>query len=746
MADQKVQLKIGADTSDLERAFGALIKKIQSDADKIKLSPASASSRGAVQTARDQERNLTREKAILDAYNRSLESRKKVLEEISKLEAKGVDQTRQRQMAEERLDRSRRVAQIQQANYDRLQDTARRSMGAGGSGGPSNMPKGGITSLSGLAGAIGVPGMAIGGLATLMAGTAAAESTRRFFAEASNRARVAQATAFNVQGQGGQRLQSFVNGGAPEEFMFNSQRIQAAKTAEDTVKERYNLTAFGASPMAMAVSALRHPLMNTMRLGGALGFTGLGQEYEGRKNTEQANYQSEQFEALKNGPEGKLRTVVADKYLRDFQRNLDFQRQMGQTEGGFRGFLGGANNAGFTDEMAMGMGSGIMGAGGSTRSATGNATLGLQAQRNLDITNAGSILGKLSGGLGSAETSKEAFVKLLAEGTRVGLDGSDFREENRKFVESAAQAISQSGTTTTGGVDQILSQFGRFFGDRTMAGQEAGKGAYELYRQTSMASTGPTGTMRAAGMMSDPTISKLSTFSRASLFNMPIDQLTPDNPAIIAMAAEAHTTPQKLIDAQNGITAASANKFQGSDAATKNLENIKKKYGVRSAIGYQGPLSPAAYTEMQMALGQSNIFQGVEHPELAQNQRMASAYSDALSSGDVQKQNKALEDAKNAQLAAGGTGRLGDETNRQQAEASRMANELFTTIQKSIVPASEATQQFAKDINALTAAMKGGDTAKIAAAIQSMQGHGNGAALGPSTPPTAGSPPSGSGH
>lgn len=582
-----------------------------------------------------------------------------------------------------------------------------------------------------------------------------------------------------VSGTVGREMSSLYNGTLPERLAFTKERAEAkemadkqeaAERAKDTAKT-VAATTLGVGAGAMALSSGWTGVGMLGAAGSALGSLGLlfgSQRMRARttsKLTEnifpgiskQQNNEYENLIAQQNAEDfnrnyeskrqlNPTKVLATEEYNRNSQRDLDFQRQMGLNTQSFRGaFKKSIYDAGFEDIQGMGMAANIMGAGGSTRSATGNAALGLQAQRNLDITNAGSVIGILSKSMGSAGTTKEAFVKILAEGTKVGLDGSQFREENRKFVETAAQIISASGTTTGGGVDQLLSEVGKFFGDKTNTGIEAGKGAFELYRQTSMATTGPRGTMRAAGMLSDPTISRLSRDSREALFNMPIDQLTPDNPAIVAMARElgGKTTPEDVINAQNKITGKSANLFKKSDIARDRLADIKKKYNVRSAIGFQGPLSPQIYEEMAGALGTSNIAQVKEHPELGQNQRLTSAYSDALSAGDVQKQNAVLEEAKKKQLEGPGQSRPEDETNRIRAEMSKQINQIFLDMKDTIVPAAGAAANFVEQIKKLNAAMMALPESERAAYanknILPVFGHA------PTTAPSAGAPESGGG-
>lgn len=772
---QDIKLKIGADTGDLEKAFGATIKKIQGEAAKIKLPDAAAravpggeSVRESAQTNRALTQRIREEKAGLDIINREISKKKALIDEISKKQEAAVRGSREElalvqriNKEKERLQQAERIGQIQKESFRKAEEASNRAMGVSSKGpGPSPM--------EGIIGKIGVAGI-IGGITT-----AVVQGISQI-AGSPSRGLIAGGSA--VSNTAGRELSSFYNGNLPTELAFTKEKREAkemadkqeaAERAKDTAKSAAGIGLIGtAGATALStgwtgVGALAAGGQALAAMGALFGSQRMRaqttsaltknlfpqtsrenhEEYENLIAQQNAEDYRKNYEAKKQL--NPLKVLAVDEYNQNSQRDLDFQRQMGLNTQSFRGtFKNQIFDAGFTGEQGMGMASSIMGAGGSTRSTTGNAALGLQAGRNLDMTNAGSVLGKLSGSMGSAETTKESFVKLLAEGTRVGLDGSDFREENRKFVESAAQMISKSGTTSGEGVDQLLSQFGRFFGDKTMTGIDAGKGAFELYRETSMATTGPRGTMRAAGMLTDPTISKLSRDSREALFNMPIDQLTPDNPAIMAMAEQAKVSPEDLIKAQNKVTSKSANLFKNSDIATQNLANVKKKYGLQSSIGFQGPLSEKAYQEIGSALGESNIAQVKEHPELGQDQRKTSALSDALSAGDPQKQSRALEDAKKQQLNAPSSGRPEDETNKIRAEMSRQVNQIFMDMKDSIVPAAGAAANFVEQIKKLNAEMMALPESQRAAFANKniLPAFG----VTPSTAPSAGSPNSGGG-
>jgi hypothetical protein len=734
----ETKIKIGADTSEIEKAFATLIKKIQGDADKLKLGTTSTKSRAPtektpqdvyrenLESTRNKEKTTRLDQQALQIANRALEEKKRTLEAIKKYETESVKNEKEK--AE--WAKARNKAEEDYNSILKTRDRLKASTGKGTSA--FKVPSGGITNLSDLMKMLGVPGIALAGVGTALAIGKAAEGTRRFVDESQFRNREIEAQAYQRQGQGGQRLGSILNGGAAEDLTFNAQRIQASGYADKFIEDRYKNNPTSPQSLLMEAligkkgsGALQHmQLMQAGRYGvgrllDAVGVqNSLVKEAESTKMDERNAKQEEQFNAIKNGPEGATRTAVANRHLQTYQTDLATQRQLGLSDEGLRGnaygtsggFFGKANDAGFTNDQARAAAGNIIGAGGSTRSARGNAVDALKAERNLDITNASQIFGKLSGSIGSDTGSKDAFIKILAEGTKIGLDGSQYREENRKFIESAATIVGKSGATSSEGLDQILNVVGKFFGgDKTTRGIEAGQNAYELYRQKSVEQSGPTGTMRAAGIIKNPVLNKLDTFSRAALFNIPIDQLTSDNPAVQALAANASrdgkpVSPEQIIEEANKVTAASQNKFKQSDTSIQKLKDIKKKYGLTSALDTSG-LTKEQQKEVSLALGQAQVNATVENPDLGKDFRFAGAYVDAQSSGDAKGQMKALEDAKKAQLDAGVGPRAGDTTNAAQAQGDKLFNNLFSSLQTQIVPTKAAIDGLAQNIKDLVTIM-----------------------------------------
>ena len=721
MADQNVKLKIGADTSEIEKAFGALIKKIQGDADKLKIAPKAAAAAPAgspgyqsfqqtFQATRAQEIKTKIEQQAQQIALNKLKDIDRQLATNARNEAKSdrdkkfAEQERN-SLLKERITLQGTLNRLEGKNQngERIRAGDRAVSGFGG-----NIPKGGITSLSGLAGALGVPGMIAGGAITAIAAVKAIESARVLFSQTENRARVAESSAFNMQGQAGQRLENFLNGGASEETLFNPQREQAAKIAQITMQN--NL-----AERNRAGRLLTHPTEAIQAFGKDIGLDfGLGREIEGKRADELAKIQAEQFEAIKNGPQGKLRTTVGDKFLKDWRRNLDFQRQVGQSEEQFRQFLGTINSAGFQDEQGMQAASAISGAGGGTRAAKGNAAFALQMGRQFDLTNAGQAIGNLGGQLGSAEMSKEALIKIQAEGTRIGVNQSDFRDENRKFVQMASDIIGRSNVTSGAGVDQVLSTLSKFMnGTNTMTGMEAGKTAYEAFQRQSNIQTGPSAVLRTAGMRSDAVLGQLSERDRAKLSLMPESEITTDSLFIQSLAKGDPKKAQAIVDSYHKVIGNSLFINPTTDKAITRLREAQKKITgpVASGAAYG-----ASFKNVSLAEGEAAGEIALEGAGAGLSEKVRLQYARAQASGD-QKQMAQLQEDIKSQAESNKNIRPGDVMNKQQAEASRLANELFVSIQKSIIPAASDVAVFTSKINELVAAMKGSDTSRITAAI-----------------------------
>jgi hypothetical protein len=270
-----------------------------------------------------------------------------------------------------------------------------------------------------------------------------------------------------------------------------------------------------------------------------------------------------------------FKTMAIQDYEQNFMRNLGSQRMMGMNNDQFYGdggFLRQSMGKGFTPEMAMEMAAGIQGAGGSTRMSR-DASFGLELQRGANLTNASQVLGTLSGGMGSAESSKQATIRILAEGMKQGLDSSEFAEENRRFTQAAAEIITRSGATGESDFERISSSFGRFLGENTNKGIEAAKNAYEQYQQISSTTTGPRGVMRAAGFMRDDKLSQLSTMQKQALMQVPEESLTEDNILVQGAADQLGISSKEVISRISKVNEGAVSRFGSTDKARDRLRS-----------------------------------------------------------------------------------------------------------------------------------------------------------------------------
>jgi len=168
---------------------------------------------------------------------------------------------------------------------------------------------------------------------------------------------------------------------------------------------------------------------------------------------------------------------------------------------------------------------GLSAAGGTKGIATGQGLeTALQMQRNLGLTNAPELMGKISGVTGmGAEGSKEQIFRMFAEASRAKLE----LPEARQFMETAAGAGYRTGgdlETITG----LLSAGVQGTGLQSARGIEAAQSAFEQFRQKTGETGGLTGQYKLAGLFSKG----LNLEDAAYISNLPIDQINEDDPVI----------------------------------------------------------------------------------------------------------------------------------------------------------------------------------------------------------------------
>jgi hypothetical protein len=409
------------------------------------------------------------------------------------------------------------------------------------------------------------------------------------------------------------------------------------------------------------------------------------------------DYQSS-LEAQKN--QNPFKTQAIQEYEQNFTRNLGMQRMMGLGNEGFygdQGFMRKGINAGFTPDMAMDMAAGIQGSGGSTRMMR-DSTFGLQMQRGFDLSNAGQVLGTLSGGLGGSETSRQASIKILAEGMKQGLDDSQFAEENRRFTQAAAEIITRSGATGESDFDRIASTFGKFLGENTNKGIEAAKGAYEQYQQISSSTTGPRGVMRAAGFLKDDKLKNLSTIDKQALMQVPEEQLNENNLLVQGMADKLGMGTDELVKRVRGINENAVSRFGQSD---KIRDRLRQK-----GIDISKIKTPQDFQnlpqDVRKDITDMYSMQTVEHGY--KDDRQGRAFLSGVLGKPEQMGPTGTSEAVKARMEAD-TGRMEDNTIKAMAGDAGTVLKNFNEMRGSMDEAAKSAARFTDQVREMNAAL-----------------------------------------
>jgi hypothetical protein len=275
-----------------------------------------------------------------------------------------------------------------------------------------------------------------------------------------------------------------------------------------------------------------------------------------------------------------LKFAAEDKYQRDLQRNLSFQRSMGLSNEGFYGKEGVLNKGfqqGFTEEQTMEAAQNIQSAGGSTRSSKENNVLANNITRSTNLTNAASLVGGMSRNLGSSIETENATIKLLSEGMKLGLDKSEFAAEQRKFSELTVSALQSAGVSSSKGAGEAMASFAAYGTDKTMAGIEGMSSAKDFMSAATSATGTPRGAIFAAKLMNDPSMKGLSFDTQAVLSQLPEERITSDNPIVQRAAEELGMDSGDVVKKVKGLKSDSVLVRQKSEGTRQNLQREYQK-------------------------------------------------------------------------------------------------------------------------------------------------------------------------
>jgi hypothetical protein len=492
-------------------------------------------------------------------------------------------------------------------------------------------------------------GMGMGGLGAIGAGMGfygQAQLQLGTFGE-----RVNTAKARSVQNLLGEAAQLREQGRSYELELFGEEKLKALDAAQNRMaKERtvdkmgLGTTVLGAGVTAggyMAAKAaplLAAPvpgarlaygaLVGTAALGGAaVGFGGAMMSDRKRSmlfdeegyNELIGSIGSETYQEQRKALEAKnFELINANKFFeRRRGKMLQTQRALGLSDeelfGGEESLYKRASRAGFTGDIIEGQAQQILQAGGTTGVAGGQGGIyAAQMARGLDLTNAGQLMGMMSGGRNlNADQSKDAIIRMFAEATRIGLDTS----ETRTFMESATQMAYQTG----GDSDAIAQMMGGGLGQLpTGRGIQAATNAMNRIRGRTGEMGGLSGQYGMAELQSDEINKllgeKLDMGEMAYILGTDVSKIS-GNKAIMGFLQKRGINPasdegKQLMDL---FRKANLTKTFTTDERKEAIQDVDKKLKVLNSTGYVDIVGrKEAEKQYNISLGKASALGAVE--------------------------------------------------------------------------------------------------------------------------------------
>jgi len=399
-----------------------------------------------------------------------------------------------------------------------------------------------------------------------------------------------------------------------------------------------------------------------------------------------------------------LKGLAVDFLSSRYKGDVGSQRMMGMNDKGFYGaggFLEQGNKGGFTGDMRMDMASQIQGAGGSTSAMKGSSSMAaLRAQRDHNLTNAGSLMGTISSGAGGNEVSERIFKRLLEEGVRNGLDKSDTAEELRKTSQITADIVARTGAVTGEDTSRIMEGFSRFLnlgggasGQMTMKDIEGAKASYNEYQGRSAETSGRRGALQFSAMQHEG-LGKMGAQAIGSLMEMPEQDLTSTNTRVVALAEEYGMKPEdlvkKLLRAKQTMQDTDVNldpKFRTT------LQEYQKKMGIDGEMSQQqleaAPQSVrTAYGEIMKASSLNTKYEGP--------QKATSDFLQMLHGGQTEAKPPVYGPEPPPPNQPGDRG--ADQIIASAGKAAQVFLENFREFKDQITPAATALDSFSKSL------------------------------------------------
>jgi hypothetical protein len=499
--------------------------------------------------------------------------------------------------------------------------------GGGGPGGRLKFPDGGGSSMiPGILKVLGAVGSAVKGGGQIYKSITTQEE-RQVGARASIAGAVGELAGLQQQRRGYEM--DFYGEERAKAAEASRNRMKAEKVGDitDMIGSLALKTATGAGAGYMAGTlGTGTPLIPFTAAGGTVigGMAGFGKGvYDIMANDRQRSmiFDPEAYDQFVGAKGAEAYTSTLEKYKAEnftkvkaqeyFERNKEnmvkMQRAFGLSDeelfGGEESLYKRAARAGFDERTINRSAMGIQQAGGTTKAGKEGAVFAAQMERGLDLTNAASLIGKISSrtGMGGAE-SKDEVIRMYAEATRIGLDES----EVRGLLETSTQMALQSGISA----DEIQQALQSGLVVQSQKGIQAAQSAFERIK----GKTGQMGGIRGQLAMAEFGSKEMTNLLQEAggegtkgfsfkeigyITSQSVDKISADNDAIAGMLLERGIDPnseqgKKIIAEMRKRSMRSTIKNKGREKA---LENYRK---AQAAV--KNASSPEAKAEAEKKL------------------------------------------------------------------------------------------------------------------------------------------------
>lgn len=526
-------------------------------------------------------------------------------------------------------------------------------------------------------------GIPAGAGAAAMASAAAVIASKIFTQYVALPREISVAQGAATQGLVGNRIQELQSGEVVKSMAFKEDWQDALKMASN---ERN--------------SGIREEIARWTSLKGFIGGF-IGGDFERAFQSEQGQQEFENAQSIYSAKlqSNPLKTAAVSMYQQNSMRDLAAQRQMGMTDAGYfgaGGFQETANKSGFNPDLALGMAGQIQGAGGSTRGMRGLSVLGLQAQRGSDLTNAGGVLGRISGTAGSSQSSEQIFRKLMEESISAGLDKSEFREEQRRFADATSEILANSGVKTAQDASNILSAFTKYLGgEPTVKGIEGARSAYEKAQAFSSETSGRGGALQFSAFLQDSKLRRAGGLGIGGLMEMPDKDIIPSNQFVIAEANKAGISPEEMAERVHGAK-------RKEQLGVLNISS-RKMDRLRNELQSRGLGTDLSADELK------NLPQEVQgtYTDVLEKIRQQYGYTSPQESSAAARGIIGLDQVGGGAITGaglygaemgGGTGRMGDAAVAASGAVAQEFLENFREFSQAITPTTEAVMEWTRTL------------------------------------------------